>query len=203
MSIYGHVLESSINESLKDIKDNAPYTRKRGEMKRFIKDLLKKRKKEKTVEQKKKEETIKEKIDKLDPQKQKELREKMYQDWNKLIIDLKSCYSKLKNTSEFKEKCKKGIDELNKEWLPDDESCELNSTPKINIEEFESLDNDGIDGIIEVIDDDQCVRIVFSWILDGIVNIYKSSYVDESKKWDFYFGDGDEGCIYVNYNFNL
>lgn len=47
MSIYGHIIESSINESIKDIINNTPYTRKRGEMKRFIKDLLKKRKKEK------------------------------------------------------------------------------------------------------------------------------------------------------------
>lgn len=203
MSIYGHVLESSINESLKDVIDNGPYMRKRGEMKRFIKDLLKKRKKEKTVEQKQKEETIKEKIDKLDPQKQKELQEKMYQDWNKLIIDLKSCYSKIKNTSEFKEKCKESINKLN-EWVNDSEHpYKSGSTPNINISEFDEPDKYGCEGIIIIIDDDQEVSIIFNWIIDDIVDMYKSLNPDESKKWRFGFGDGDEGCLYPYYNFNL
>lgn len=42
----------------------------------------------------------------------------MYQDWNKLIIDLKSYYSKLKNTAEYKEKCKKVLMNLIKNGFP-------------------------------------------------------------------------------------
>ena len=50
------------------------------------------------------------------------------------------------------------------------------------------------------IDDDQIIRVFYSWILYDIVKIYREKYLEEEGLWGIDYGDGDEGCLYVDYD---
>lgn len=197
--------EGILSEALKDVFDNGPYGK--DEIDRFFKDLFKKpdkKKKHKPVEKKK--ENHKE----LTPEEKKQLS----QDWEKemqtLVKNLKSIYNKMKSTSEFKAKCKDTSIEFNNDNIAwnnkqDNKMSEKELAakgyiikegyiPKINISLFE-------DGgyanwaIIQIIDDSQDICIYYSWILYDLSDEYNKQFPDN--KYNFDFGDGDEGCLYI------
>ena len=199
MSIYGHMLQNNcIQETFKDMKDGGPYGKSLSELKTLIKNLFKKKVKE---DEKKKSEqkmvTVQEKLNNLSSEEKKEFYKKMKTDWNKFISDLKECYKILKSQKDFKEKCTNSSKEIN-----DTSICGIGDIPVININEFEELCEYkyGFEGIIEVIDDDQIIRIFYSWILYDIVKIYREKYPEEEGLWGIDYGDGDEGCLYVDYD---
>lgn len=114
---------------------------------------------------------------------------------NNMIKELKSNYNRMKSTSEFKNKCIKSSKEYNNIW-PDDK-VKIGYIPRVNITIFESLSNKYWSAIIEVIIDDQDIRIQYDWILYDLVDSLKGKY-----DFDFGYGDGDEGCLYLTVNRN-
>ena len=93
MSVYGNLLTEDIRaaieesksellkESLKDLKDGAPYTRDKGEFKRMLKNLFKKKKKE----NKSSNSAPVRKIDKMNEDEKKEYLDQMDKDYQELL----------------------------------------------------------------------------------------------------------------------
>lgn len=101
-------------------------------------------------------------------------------EYKELLSSLKKCMLKLKQQKDFKKKCS-------------------NYTPNLTVESFEDINFKYNDAIILIIDDDQDIRNEYSWILNSLVNILKEDYKEIYSKWNFKYGDGDEGCIYVKH----
>ncbi len=175
-----------LNESLKDIKNGAPYGKT--EIKRFISDLLKTNKHKKTHKKKNNNR-------KSDNPNIKKLSNEQIDIINKnqnIMVDrFKKLYNKIKSTKEFKDKCIESSKKFNDGEYYSDLVLKEGYIPNINISNFE-------EGIIQVIDDYQMVNVVYSWILFDLVDMYRDEYDDNLCPF-FDFGDGDEGCIYFNY----
>ena len=122
-------------------------------------------------------------------------RKEMDNKFDELIKELKKNYQKMKSTSDFKKKCKDASAEYNDAYgdVPD-MRVSPNYIPRVNISEFEGLDRDGNDGIIEIITDEQEICIFYDFIIHDLANSVKDSF---GKYFNFGFGDGDEGCLYV------
>lgn len=101
-------------------------------------------------------------------------------EYKELLSSLKKCMLKLKQQKDFKKKCS-------------------NYTPNLTVESFEDINFKYNDAIILIIDDDQDIRNEYRWILNSLVDILKEDYKEIYNKWNFKYGDGDEGCLYVKY----
>lgn len=110
-------------------------------------------------------------------------------DFLKLVNCIKVIVNNFKSSEEFKYKCNKSKN---------------NFVPKLVVDIFEDMlyyKSTGFIGgaIIEIIDEDQEIRILYSWILHDIVNIIKRDYKEIYNKFNFEYGDEDEGCLYIDY----
>jgi hypothetical protein len=108
----------------------------------------------------------------------------------KLTSIIKKIYNKMKNTSDFKNKCRKTADKFNKdadEYEYDLEKIKQNYIPNVSIRNY--------DDYIMVLDDHQYINTYYSWILYDIIKELKSNYKNINVEYDT--GDGDEGCIYL------
>lgn len=114
--------------------------------------------------------------------------------YNELLSALKKLLPKLKSSSEYKKQCKESSMKMN------DSDYKSGYEPKLVVNEFESLCKHqyGYDAIIEIIDDEQIVRIYYSWILYDLIDLLEKEYNDLSKKVSIDYGDGDEGCLYIS-----
>jgi hypothetical protein len=188
-----------LNEGLKDVLKGAPYGK--NEIGRFVKDLFKK------PDKKKKEAPVKNKETKSSIPSKSIPDDWFSEDHLDLIVkNLKTAYNKMKTTKEFKDKCletsKKYNDDLI-EWnnnaknpYSENELKKLllkdGYVPSIHINLFE-YESDY--AIIEVIDDAQSICIDYSWILYDLTDKYNELYPDD--QIDPHYGDGDEGCLYL------
>ena len=118
-------------------------------------------------------------------------------EYDRLLQLIPKSISKLKSSSDFKKRCKESCLDYSKRFGFDSIVKNDNFIPKLHCENFEDLDSKYGDAIIEIIDSNQAVRIVFSWILYDIVDILQKDYKD--LHFDFDYGDGDEGCLYIQY----
>ena len=207
MSVYGNLLTEDIRaaieesksellkESLKDLKDGAPYTRDKGEFKRMLKNLFKKKKKE----NKSSNSAPVRKIDKMNEDEKKEYLDQMDKDYQELLKTIEKSISKIKTTKEFKDKCVESSKKANEYIVDSEEPFIEGYIPPLKAFDFE---DDGYGNyIIEVIDDCQVIAITYNWILYDIVDYIKENFSDVYRKWGFDYGDGDEGCLYVDYAF--
>ena len=205
--IYGNLLAEDIRaaieesksellkESLKDLKDGAPYTRAKGEFKRMLKNLFKKKKKE----NKSSNSAPVRKIDKMNEDEKKEYLDQMDKDYQELLKTIEKSISKIKTTKEFKDKCVESSKKANEYIVDSEEPFIEGYIPPLKAFDFE---DDGYGNyIIEVIDDCQVIAITYNWILYDIVDYIKENFSDVYRKWGFDYGDGDEGCLYVDYVF--
>ena len=211
MSIYGNLLTEDIRaaieesksellkESLKDLKDGAPYTRDKGEFKRMLKNLFKKKKKE----NKSSNSAPVRKIDKMNEDEKKEYLDQMDKDYQELLKTIEKSISKIKTAKEFKDKCVESSKKANEYIVDSEEPFIEGYIPPLKAFDFEDDGYGNFEGdgnyIIEVIDDCQVIAITYNWILYDIVDYIKENFSDVYKKWGFDYGDGDEGCLYVSY----
>jgi len=114
--------------------------------------------------------------------------------YNELVKELKNNYQKMKSTSDFKKKCKDAVNNWNSMCDDDNDKWNINDKPYVNIRIFDFLNNDGNNGIIQIIDDDQDMNIQFDFIIHDLAKSVKDLF---DKYFEFGFGDGDEGCLYV------
>lgn len=204
--IYGnlekHTIRKAINEatiieeSIQDLKDGAPYGKDKGEFKRLLKNLFKKKVKEKQKEYK----TIEDKKEsKLSDEELKVYQDKMKKDYQELLSTIKKTISKIKTTKQFKDECIKSSKEANKYLIDSEEPFKEGYIPNLTATDFED-DGHGY-FIVEIIDDYQIIAISYRWILYWIVDYIEENFKEVYDKWDFDYGDGDEGCLYVDYAF--
>lgn len=123
----------------------------------------------------------------------------MEKDYSELLTTIKKVISKMKNTSDYKNLCKECCEKYNKYYGYDDEVKNDKFIPKLIVDDFESINSIYLDAIIEIIDEEQTVRVYFSDILYMIVKLLKEWFPDTYNKFSYSYGDGDEGCLYVSY----
>lgn len=177
-----------LNETLEDARKGGPYGKH--ELKKLVRNLLKKKKKDDKHKYSKKEEK---KIVQLTPEEKKQLENEYNEDYDELLKTLKLCLSKLKAEKDFKKKCIESSRKINKYFSENDpDRLKDGYIPNLVIED------DG-DCYILIIDDWQLVAIEYNWVLHDLVDILDADYKEVSDKWDFGYGDGDEGCLYPSY----
>ena len=191
--------EEYINETLKDMKDEGLYGASLGEIKRMIKNLLKKKVKE--TAQSKKNKTINK-----NPQISNEIKTQVAKEEKELVSAINKIINKLKSNSDFKNKIKETHDKYEERVANGDYEEEDIKFPPFKCKLIEELyceyeiDNElYFFGIYEILDGSQEQRIIYSWVLHKITDELKQKYPDIYNKFDFSYGDGDEGCLYVCY----
>ena len=106
--------------------------------------------------------------------------------------ELDKNYKRMKPSSDFRKKCKDVVKEYNNDF---DENLSSSFIPNIDINIFEPISDNGEDGAIEIIQDEQDINMYFAFIIHDLEDTIKDSF---GKYFKFDYGDGDEGCLYVS-----